>query len=135
MRLVADADVLLSAVLGGRAKLVFDDPQIEEILTAAPTFAEVEEYAVVLARKKRLPADILLLAVAALPATLVEPSQYASSLPQARKLIDRRDPDDVDILALALHLAIPLWSNDKDFEGTGIELLTTESLLRRLRLI
>ena len=135
MRLVADANVLLSAVLGGRAKLVFGHSQVEEILTSAPTLAEVEEYAAVLARKKRLPPDILLLAVAAMPVTVVEPSQYASSLPQARKLIARRDPDDVEVLALTLHLELPLWSNDKDFEGTGIELLTTEAVLRTLRLI
>ncbi len=101
-------------------------------MTAAQTLAEVEEYAAALARRKRLPADIVLLAVAAMPVTVVEPS---SRLPRARKLIARRDPDDVDVLALALHLKIPLWSNDKDFQGTGIELLTTEALLRRLRLI
>jgi predicted nucleic acid-binding protein len=70
-----------------------------------------------------------------MPVTVVEAAQYESSLPQARKLIGRRDPDDVEILALALHLGIPLWSNDKDFQETGIELLTTEALLRRLRLI
>jgi predicted nucleic acid-binding protein len=135
VRLVADANVLLSAVLGGRAKLAFNNPQVEEILTAAPTFAEVEEYAPVLARKKRLPADIVLLAMAAMPVTILEPPQYAASIVKARKLIARRDPDDVHILALALHLRLPLWSNDKDFEGTGIELLTTQSLLRKLKLI
>jgi predicted nucleic acid-binding protein len=135
VRLVADANVMLSAVLGGRAKLVFDHAQVEEIFTAAPTFAEVEEYSIVLARKKRLPADVLLLTVAALPVTVVDPSQYASTLPRSRKLIARRDPDDVEILALALHLALPLWSNDKDFEETGVELLTTEAVLRQLKLI
>ena len=135
MRLVAEANVLLSAILGGRAKLIVRSPEVSEILTASVTFAEVEEYAEVLARKKRLPADILLLALAALPVTVVEASGYASSLPAARKLIARRDPDDVDILALAMKLRLPLWSNDRDFEGTGVELLTTEALLRHLGII
>jgi len=47
-------------------------------------------------------------------------------------LIGQRDPDDVEILALTLHLGIPLWSNDSEFEGTGIEWYTTAELLRRL---
>ena len=54
MKLAADANVLLSAVLGGRARLVLSHPKIEEILTAEVTFSEVQEYAVVLARKRRL---------------------------------------------------------------------------------
>jgi predicted nucleic acid-binding protein len=135
VRLVADANALLSAVLGGRAKLIVEHPEVEEILTAAPTFAEVEEYAEVLARKKRIPTGLLLLAVAALPVTVIDRPHYSSSVPRARKLIGRRDPDDVDILALALHHRLPLWSNDKDFEGTGVQLLTTETLLRQLKII
>ena len=87
MRLVAEANVLLAAVLGGRAKAVLQHPEIDELLTAEATLAEVEEYAVILARKRRLSLDTLLLAIAALPVTVVEEAIYSSSLPQARKLI------------------------------------------------
>jgi hypothetical protein len=41
VRLVADANVLLAAVLGGRARAVLQHPEIEELLTAEVTFAEV----------------------------------------------------------------------------------------------
>ena len=54
---------------------------------------------------------------------------YAGSVARARKLIGRRDPDDVDILALALHLKIPLWSND-DFQEADVERYTTAQLLQ-----
>lgn len=135
MRLAADANVLLSALIGGRARLIIASPTISELLTAESTFSEVEEYALVLARKKHIPADILLLSMAAMPVTVVARSEYASSLRQARRKIGKRDPDDVDILALALHFKIPLWSNDKDFVGTGAELVTTEDLLRELGFI
>lgn len=70
MRLVADANVLLAAVLGGRAKAVLQHPEVEEVLTAEVTFAEVQEYAVILARRRRLSFDTLLLAMAALPDAL-----------------------------------------------------------------
>ena len=132
MRLVADANVLLAAIIGGRANLVFQRSQVEEVFTAETTFAEVEEYVIVLARQKRLSLDALLLAMAALPITIVEKSTFTPALPKARKLIGQRDPDDVDILALALHLHLPIWSNDNDFEGLGVEWYTTAELLKRL---
>lgn len=43
VRLAADANVLLSAVLGGRAKLVLDQPSVYEIITTTVTLGEVEE--------------------------------------------------------------------------------------------
>ena len=132
MKLVADANVLLAAVLGGQAKTVLQHPEIDDVLTAEATLAEVEEYAPILAKKKHLSLDSLLLAIAALPVTVVEKAIYSSSLPRARKLIASRDPDDVDILALALHTNLPLWSNDNDFEEAGIEWYTTAELLRKL---
>jgi predicted nucleic acid-binding protein len=135
VKLAADANVLLSAIIGGRAKVALNHPEVGEIFTTEHTFAEVEEYALVLARKKRLPTDVLLLAVAALPVTLVSRTQYARSITEAVKRIGRRDPDDVELLALALHFRIPIWSNDRDFEGLNVDLFTTESLLRHLRII
>jgi predicted nucleic acid-binding protein len=135
VKLAADANVLLAAVLGGRAKVMLGSAEVEEILTAETTFAEVEEYAAVLARKKRLPIDLLLLAVASLPVTIVEAETYSKSISEAKRRIGRRDPDDVDILALAIQFRIPVWSNDKDFEGCGIHLYTTEDLLRELGLL
>ena len=132
MKLAADANVLLSAVLGGRAKLVLSHPEIEGIFTTEVTLSEVEEYVILLARKRRLSLDTLLLAVAALPVAVVERETYARAIVQARRLIGQRDPDDIEILALALHLKIPLWSNDNDFRDTGVEWYTTAELLRRL---
>jgi predicted nucleic acid-binding protein len=132
VRLVADANVLLSAVLGGRAKLVFGQPGVEEVLTTAFTLGEVQEYAEQLARAKRLSLDTVLLAAATLPVTIVERHVYSESLPEAERRIGQRDPEDADVLALALHLKVPVWSNDRDFEGTGVERYTTAQLLRKL---
>ena len=133
MRLAADANVLLSAVLGGRARSVLEHPNIEEVLTAEATLAEVREYAPLLAKKKRLSTDLVLLAVATLPVMVIDSSVYARSVLEARRRIGRRDPDDIDILALALHFDLPIWSNDNDFEVAGIKWYTTADLLARLR--
>jgi predicted nucleic acid-binding protein len=133
VRLAADANVLLSAVLGGRARLILQSPQVEELLTTRTTLAEVREYAQVLARKKRLPADLLLLAVASVPVTVVDQQVYRTSIDEAKQRIGRRDPDDIEILALAIHFHIPVWSNDKDFEDAGVPWYTTADLLRELQ--
>ena len=54
MKLAADANALFSAVLGGRARLVLDHPDIDEVVTTEATFAEVREYALLLGRKKKI---------------------------------------------------------------------------------
>ena len=135
MKIAADANVLLFAVLGGRANLILKHPEVEEILTAEETLDEVEEYALGLARKKRLREDQVLLAIATLPVTVIERRIYATEIAEATRRIGQRDPDDIPILPLALTLNVPLWSNDKDFKDVGVEWYTTERLLRRLRII
>jgi predicted nucleic acid-binding protein len=135
VKLAADANVLLSAILGGRAELVLHHPAIQEILTTDHTFAEVEEYAPVLAKKRGIPLDIVILAVAALNITIVDSSTYKRKLPEAFRQIGDRDPDDTELLALALQLKIPIWSNDQDFKSAKVELFSTEEALRHLGLI
>jgi predicted nucleic acid-binding protein len=132
VKIAAGANVLLSAVIGGRARLVLDHPEIEEVVTTKATFAEVREYAVQLGRNKKLAPDMMLLTVAALPVSIISPEVYEGAMLEAHRLIAKRDPDDVEILALTIHLKIPLWSNDNDFEGCGIERYTTAELLSSL---
>lgn len=132
MRLVADTDVLLSAVLGGSASRVLVHPRVEAVLAAASAMEEVHEYAAALARKKRLPVDVVLTAVVTLPVEVVDRTVYAGHLKEAGRRIGKRDPDDVETLALALHLGLPVWSNDDDFEDAGIAWYTTAELLKRL---
>jgi predicted nucleic acid-binding protein len=132
VRLVADANVLLSAVIGGRAKAALEHPAVTEVLAAEATLAEVQEYAAQLATKKRLSLDVVLMGVATLPVTVVEPETYERSIPEARRRIGRRDPDDVEVLALALQAGAAVWSNDNDFQGVGVEWFMTAELLARL---
>ena len=132
MGLVADANVLLSAVIGGRAKEVLQHTSITQVFVAEATLVEVQEYAAQLAGKKGLPHDVVLLAVASLPVIVVESATYEKSVPEAKRRIGRRDPDDIDVLALALHVDAPVWSNDNDFEDAGVQWFTTAELLAKL---
>jgi predicted nucleic acid-binding protein len=132
VQLVADANVLLSAVIGGRAKLILAHPEVDAVSTPTAAMDEVYKYLPVLARKKRLQLDTLLLTLAALPVTVVDRAEYRRQIAEAGRRMRRRDPNDVDVLALALHLKLPVWSNDNDFEVGGIEWHTTAELLKAL---
>ena len=56
----------------------------------------------------------------AVPATSYEPMRAA-----ALARIGPRDPDDWPILACALLLNCPIWTEDRDFFGTGVAIWTT----------
>ena len=44
----------------------------------------------------------------------------------ARQRMDRRDKDDWPILAAALALDCPIWTEDTDFFGCGVATWTTD---------
>ena len=62
------------------------------------------------------------------------PERYASFVNEAARRMAARDPDDVPLLALALALEVPVWSNDNDFEEGGVTWFTTAELLRLLNI-
>jgi len=97
VQLVADANVLLSAVIGGRAALVLRHEQVEQIFTPTAAYDEVFEYLAPLAKKKRLDLDTLLLTLAALPVTVVERAEYQHHLPEASVLLQCRADCDVTV--------------------------------------
>jgi predicted nucleic acid-binding protein len=47
--------------------------------------------------------------------------------------MSERDEDDVELLALAMKLNVPVWSNDGYFKDSGVELYTTARLLSILK--
>jgi predicted nucleic acid-binding protein len=59
-------------------------------------------------------------------------SDYAKRVNVARERLRERDPEDAHALALAWTLELPLWSNDRDFEGQAVQRYTTATLLRAL---
>ena len=95
---------------------------------------EVQECAEPLAHKAGLPLPTVSLAIATLPVRVIDREEYFRALPEAQRRIARRDPDDVDVLALALHLEVGVRSNDSDFGVANIEWHTTAQLLKRLGL-
>ena len=131
-RLVVDANPILAALLGGQARRVFFETSIREFAVPEVVLSEVREHVPRLAKKVGTMPAFLEYALDLLPLRRYPAQAYRRTMVEARRRIGKRDPDDIDVLALALRLQAPLWSNDRDFEGTGIEQLTTPDLLKLL---
>jgi predicted nucleic acid-binding protein len=128
-RLAVDANPILPALLGGQARRVFFESAISEFAVPERVIGEVQPYVPRVARKLGVEAAFIEYALSLLPLRIHPARRYARAIRETRHRIERRDPTDVDVLALALHLDVPVWSNDRDFEDTGVSRFTTAELL------
>jgi predicted nucleic acid-binding protein len=71
----------------------------------------------------------MLAALEVLPVSWIEGDRYAAQEEEARRRMASRDVNDWPIVALALALSLPIWSQDKDFEQSGLPVYTTGTLL------
>ena len=129
--LVLDANILIRAVLGQRVRRIFD-VHAESISFFLPesSYAEAEEHlAALVVKRGGDPAKALavLKAMAAL-ATIVGDDLYGDFEAEARKRLGSRDPEDWPILAAALALDCPIWTEDKDFFGCGVATWASASI-------
>ena len=105
-----------------------------QVVSTASTLAEVREYLPKMAESYGIASEILEAQLRLLAVTEHSTADYRCFMPRATRLIGRRDPDDVELLALSLALDIPIWTNDKDFSVAGVECYTTAELLKSLGL-
>lgn len=126
--IAADSNVLLSAIAGRAARRVFERNDLL-VVTTDFNIAEVEEYLPVFANRYNLPESLLSEVLSLLPIEIHSESTYGTHLEEARVLLSQRDPDDVALAALALKLAIPIWSNDRDYEAFPHGMFTTAVLI------
>ncbi len=94
------------------------------------TVDEVWSHIPAISKKRRVPAEFMQENLLLLPLTVYGPAAYAHRLAEAKQRIS--DLKDEELLALALELGHPVWTNDKDFEGAGVPLHTTADLLMLL---
>jgi predicted nucleic acid-binding protein len=79
-----------------------------------------------------IPVEIMHKTLELLPLLVKPRSFYKAKLAEAKVIMDAKDPDDVDVAALALELDAPVWSNDNDFLGFPLGRYTTAELLKTL---
>ncbi len=128
--IVVDANVILSALLGGSARFILFKSEFS-FVTTRHTLGEVKKYAAMVAKKSDVSKKEIIHALTLLPIKIYDQDFYKNKLRQANKLIGSVDPKDADILALTIQLDTYLWTADKHFNKVQnkIKLLSTDSLL------
>jgi predicted nucleic acid-binding protein len=127
--LVLDANILIRAVLGSRVLFLLRK-YVEQVEFLAPdtAFQEARERLPQILERRKVPvapALAMLDLVGGLVQT-VEIETYSQFESIARERIDRRDEDDWPILASALAMDCPIWTEDTDFFGCGVATWTTD---------
>ena len=130
---VADANVVLSALIGGRARLVLASVHGPRCVAADAVASEIVGHIPRLAEKRGLDRALLFAALAVMPVEWKVEVDYDRQRDEAQSRIGQRDPDDWPTVALALELELPVWSQDKDLPVAGVEVFTTGDLLDALR--
>jgi predicted nucleic acid-binding protein len=128
---VADANVLLSAVVRKAALRVITGFDVV-VHVAQFNVDEVAEYLPLMAAKYNLQIELVEMQWKLLPLRIYPLRTYQTRLSQAIEDLKHRDPEDAHTLALARSLALPIWSNDRDFQSVRVDCYSTARLLRAL---
>ena len=127
--LVLDANILMRAVLGKGAKALLTKYADRVTLVAPDTaFQEARQRLPEVIAGRRMDSTPFMTYFESLSRIIqtVEPEAYAGFEDIARARLALRDEDDWPILAAALALRYPIWTEDSDFFGCGVATWTTD---------
>jgi predicted nucleic acid-binding protein len=134
--LVVDANILVRAVLGKRVREVIET-HAEDVLFFVPesAYAEAEEHLAALVIKRGGDPEKALTLLRSLSRLmeLIGGEVYREFEAEARERLARRDLEDWSILACALALRCPIWTEDTDFFGCGVATWTSDRVRMFLR--
>jgi len=133
---VLDANILVRAVLGRRVREVIAE-YAEDVSFLVPdvAVAEAEEHLPALMIRHGGSAQTALAVLHALVRLfeVIGRDDYGEFEAEARERLDRRDPDDWPVLAVALAFDCPIWTEDADFFGCGVATWTSGNVKTFLR--
>ena len=127
--LVLDANILMRAVLGKHARAL-PAKYGERIEFVAPdvAFEEARRRLPQVIERRKLREELFMAFFDSLANVVqtVEFEAYSGFEAIARERLARRDEDDWPILAAALALRCPIWTEDTDFFGCGVATWTSD---------
>lgn len=129
--LVLDANILIRAVLGERVPSLLTQFRADaQFLAPQSAFDEAQKHLPRILGKRSLPLAVGLEALDSLRVVVqaVGSETYSAFEQAARMRLARRDPDDWPVLAAALALNCPIWTEDFDFFGVGVATWTTDRI-------
>ena len=127
--IVLDANILIRAVLGQRVRqLLLEHAPNVKFFAPDVAYADARKYLPALLEKRGINGAAALTVLDTLEA-IVRPLEfdlYAGLQHQALQRIAMRDADDWPVLACAMTLGCPVWTEDADFFGTGVATWTSD---------
>ena len=127
--LVLDANILVRAVLGSRViDLLTRYAADVEFFASDTAFQEARTHLPQILTKRRIAVTPAMETLGLLAGVIreIELETYEPFEAVARERLQRRDEDDWPVLACALALSCPIWTEDADFFGCGIATWTTD---------
>lgn len=130
IQIAVDANIIISALLGGKARFALFNKQYQFITTDF-NISEVKKYLPLLVEETGSSEEELLNFLYLLPLTVTARQSYTNQLTKAKNILKGVDIHDANLLALALKLNTPIWSQDKHFQKikTHLVILNTEDLI------
>lgn len=127
--LVLDANILIRAVLGSRVRLLLETYEDSADFYAPDVcFEDAREYIPEVLSGRGDDPEVGLVVLRQI-GTLVQPvdrALYGDFEQLARGRMATRDIEDWPVVAVALMLNIPIWTEDQDFFGAGVATWTTD---------
>ena len=127
--IVLDANILIRAVLGKRVReLIHEHVATVKFFAPDVAYADARKYLPALLEKRGVESAVAMTVLDALE-PMVHPLElelYAGLQQQALQRIAMRDADDWPVLACAMTMGCPVWTEDADFFGTGVAIWTTD---------
>jgi predicted nucleic acid-binding protein len=129
--IVLDANILIRAVLGKRVReLIFDYAATVKFFAPDVAYSDARKYLPALLKKRGVDASAAMLVLDRLGAVVqsIDVELYEGMRHQALQRIADRDADDWHVLACAMSLGCPVWTEDADFFGTGVPTWTSDRI-------
>ena len=127
--LILDANILIRAVLGKRVReLIVENADTVQFFAPDVAYADARKYLPSLLEKRGVKSDPAMAVLDALQ-SIVRPLElgvYAGLQAPALQRIAIRDADDWPVLACAMTIGCPVWTEDADFFGTGVATWTSD---------
>jgi predicted nucleic acid-binding protein len=127
--IVLDANILIRAVLGQRVRhLLLEHAQNVKFFAPDVAYADARKYLPALLETRGVNGAAAVRVRDTLE-SIVRPLEfdlYAGLQHQALQRIAMRDADDWPVLACAMTLGCPVWTEDADFFGTGVATWTSD---------
>lgn len=121
--IVVDSNILIRAVLGKRVReLLLNNAATVKFFAPDVTYADARKYLPALLKKRGVEASAAMLLLDRLEAIVqpIDAELYEGMRHKAWQRIAARDADDWPLLACAMTLGCPVWTEDADFFGTGV---------------